>query len=83
MLSDLSSENVTVRVQREMVRGLTEPSIKAFKGRFGTTFGVGNPTAVPTQNQIKNGEKPNVPLDAEHKLSIVTTREEDEDMVEE
>ena len=83
MLSDLSSENVTVRVQREMVRGLTEPSVKAFKGRFGTTFGVGNPTAVPTQKQIKNGTKPDAPLDAEHKLCIVTTKEEDEDMVEE
>ena len=80
---DLSNENKRVRQHSHLVRALEEPLLKRFKGALGTTFGVANPTPVPTLKDIDaRKKKANVPLKKSTLVRITTCREKDEDAVE-
>ncbi len=74
---DLSTEHKRLRQKSHMVRALDEPSLKRFKGAFGTAFAVANPTAVPKLKDIDEGRvRANVPLKDHTLLRIATCREE-------
>ena len=74
---DLSVENKRVRQEFRMLRALDEPALKNFKGVFGTTFAVANPTPVPKLKDIDDvTARANVPLKNHTLLRIAICRED-------
>ena len=83
MNCDLSNENKRIRdLSYDLTRVVDEPGLKKLRMTLGSSFGVANPTPVPTMKAVKESHgriKAKVPLKTDALVRIVTARTEDKD----
>ncbi|MEM7375835.1 MAG: hypothetical protein AAF587_45015 [Bacteroidota bacterium] len=76
METDLSNTKKRIGEKSNMVRALNPRALKKMRRSLGSTYAIANPDPVPTLKDIKKGENPNVSIDKDTVIRMVTLEEE-------